>query len=224
MAEIEKLLGGAGMAAPRHNAADDGAAAGRSDEDAVRTGATAGDGAEGEGADEEDWEDLGVLSLGSAPPAMQGGGEPFSLLGPGGGAPAATAGDGAGGSGSRPRSRAHLRAVGPADDFAPASHGVSPPVSAGTADHPTEPAGTADTGDTPETAAPDEPRSAQAGVSDDQAAPDDDNFLDEDALREMVAELVRRELQGALGERISRNLRKLVRREIMRALSVRDFQ
>lgn len=47
----------------------------------------------------------------------------------------------------------------------------------------------------------------------------DDAVLDEDALRDLVAEIVRQELQGALGERITRNVRKLVRREIHRALT-----
>lgn len=47
--------------------------------------------------------------------------------------------------------------------------------------------------------------------------------LDEDALRDLIADIVREELQGALGERITRNVRKLVRREIHRALSSQDF-
>ena len=51
-----------------------------------------------------------------------------------------------------------------------------------------------------------------------------DEFLDEDALRDLVADIVRQELQGALGERITRNVRKLVRREIHRALTSQDFQ
>jgi cell pole-organizing protein PopZ len=42
--------------------------------------------------------------------------------------------------------------------------------------------------------------------------------IDEDRLRDLVAELVRQELQGVLGERITRNVRKLVRREIHRVL------
>ncbi|ETX14888.1 hypothetical protein OCH239_20575 [Roseivivax halodurans JCM 10272] len=46
--------------------------------------------------------------------------------------------------------------------------------------------------------------------------------LDEEALRQLIAEVVREELQGALGERVTRNLRKLVRREIERALATRD--
>lgn len=48
-------------------------------------------------------------------------------------------------------------------------------------------------------------------------------LLDEAALREMVSEIVRQELQGVLGERITRNVRKLVRREINRALLSQDF-
>lgn len=51
----------------------------------------------------------------------------------------------------------------------------------------------------------------------------DEPVLDEEALRELVADIVRQELQGALGERITRNVRKLVRREIHRALSAQEF-
>jgi cell pole-organizing protein PopZ len=47
--------------------------------------------------------------------------------------------------------------------------------------------------------------------------------FDEAMLREMVADIVRQELQGALGERITRNVRKLVRREIHRALAAHDL-
>lgn len=46
-----------------------------------------------------------------------------------------------------------------------------------------------------------------------------DEVLDEETLRNMVADIVREELQGPLGERITRNVRKLVRREINRALA-----
>lgn len=52
---------------------------------------------------------------------------------------------------------------------------------------------------------------------------DEAAFLDEEALYDMVAEIVRQELQGALGERITRNVRKLVRREIQRALAAHDL-
>lgn len=51
----------------------------------------------------------------------------------------------------------------------------------------------------------------------------DDAVLDEDALRDLVADIVRQELQGALGERITRNVRKLVRREIHRAMMGQDL-
>ncbi len=53
---------------------------------------------------------------------------------------------------------------------------------------------------------------------------DGENLIDEEALRDMVAEIVRNELQGVLGERITRNVRKLVRREIYRILSSQDFE
>ena len=46
---------------------------------------------------------------------------------------------------------------------------------------------------------------------------------DEATLRRIVAEVVREELQGALGERITRNVRKLVRREIYRVLNSQDY-
>lgn len=48
-------------------------------------------------------------------------------------------------------------------------------------------------------------------------------LIDVDLLRQMVAEMIRHELQGPLGERITRNVRKLVRREINRALENRDI-
>ncbi|MCE6960402.1 hypothetical protein LAZ40_15365 [Cereibacter sphaeroides] len=41
-------------------------------------------------------------------------------------------------------------------------------------------------------------------------------IIDEDRLREIVREILREELQGAMGERITRNIRKLVRAEIHR--------
>lgn len=47
-------------------------------------------------------------------------------------------------------------------------------------------------------------------------------FVDEEALRGIVNEMVRLELQGDLGDRITRNVRKLVRREIHHALASKD--
>ncbi|KEO50745.1 hypothetical protein [Thioclava pacifica] len=47
--------------------------------------------------------------------------------------------------------------------------------------------------------------------------------LDEGQLRQLVSAMLREELQGALGSRITRNLRKLIRREVQRALMSRDL-
>lgn len=44
-------------------------------------------------------------------------------------------------------------------------------------------------------------------------------ILDEEALRAVINAIVREELQGELGDRISRNLRKLIRREIGQILA-----
>ena len=51
----------------------------------------------------------------------------------------------------------------------------------------------------------------------------DEAVLDEEALRDLVVEIVREELMGTLGEQITLNVRKLVRREINRALTSRNF-
>ena len=50
-----------------------------------------------------------------------------------------------------------------------------------------------------------------------------DDVLDEETLREIIAEVVREEFAGQLGERITRNVRKLVRREIRQILSSEDL-
>ncbi|MCK0095403.1 hypothetical protein MWU60_07450 [Yoonia sp. F2084L] len=47
--------------------------------------------------------------------------------------------------------------------------------------------------------------------------------IDEDMLRGMVVKIMHEELSGALGERITRNVRKLVRREINRVLTSREM-
>ncbi|MFN6979545.1 MAG: hypothetical protein ACK4OP_15555 [Gemmobacter sp.] len=76
---------------------------------------------------------------------------------------------------------------------------------------------------------------AERGVADLdwEHAPDGDVFLDpaggdgdlidEAMLREMVRDILHDELQGQLGERITRNVRKLVRAEIARAMAARDL-
>ena len=75
------------------------------------------------------------------------------------------------------------------------------------------------------------PRAPEPAPRPAEAAPDaagglgvEDQFLDEEALRDLVTEIVRAELQGALGERITRNVRKLVRREIHRAMTAQDLE
>jgi hypothetical protein len=47
--------------------------------------------------------------------------------------------------------------------------------------------------------------------------------IDEIALRDAVVRILRDELAGDMGERITRNVRKLVRREINRVLVTRDL-
>ena len=64
-------------------------------------------------------------------------------------------------------------------------------------------------------------------------APEQDEFLDdgldagmrfdEDVLRELVRDILREELAGKMGERITRNIRKLVRAEIARSLATHEF-
>ena len=79
-------------------------------------------------------------------------------------------------------------------------------------------------------AADDNPQDVDSAQRPGPEAPDNaevlgasDDFLDEDALRDLVADIVRQELQGALGERITRNVRKLVRREIHRAMASQEL-
>lgn len=55
-------------------------------------------------------------------------------------------------------------------------------------------------------------------------AGDSSMTFDEEVLRDLVRDIIREELSGALGERITRNVRKLVRAEIARALAVREFE
>jgi hypothetical protein len=60
---------------------------------------------------------------------------------------------------------------------------------------------------------------ADGGYADNQGG-----YFDEAVLRDLVRDLIREELSGTLGERITRNVRKLVRAEINRALTARDFE
>lgn len=68
---------------------------------------------------------------------------------------------------------------------------------------------------------------APAAAGDDEGSifgPGDAGVIDMDMLRDLVAEIIREELQGPLGERITRNVRMLVRREINRALEGRGLE
>jgi cell pole-organizing protein PopZ len=56
-----------------------------------------------------------------------------------------------------------------------------------------------------------------------KAAEAEAESIDEETLREIVREVLREELQGMFGERITRNVRKLVRSEIARALSAQGI-
>ncbi|MBB5220578.1 hypothetical protein HNP73_000499 [Amaricoccus macauensis] len=47
-------------------------------------------------------------------------------------------------------------------------------------------------------------------------------ILDEESLRSLINQIVREELQGELGDRIGRNLRKMIRREIVQILDERE--
>ncbi|MCX7560717.1 hypothetical protein OS190_14160 [Sulfitobacter sp. F26204] len=91
-----------------------------------------------------------------------------------------------------------------------------------------------DAGERQDTDAQPEPDAGQSADEDPEftAAPledrlgysDEDQLIDEEALRDLVSDIVRQELQGALGERITRNVRKLVRREIHRALTAQELE
>lgn len=75
-------------------------------------------------------------------------------------------------------------------------------------------------GDDPGAVAPEDGPSV---ATPEAAAALDPSLIDEDMLRRIVAQAVREELQGALGERITRNVRKLVRREIRLVLAADEL-
>lgn len=82
----------------------------------------------------------------------------------------------------------------------------------------------AEVAEDPAQEAEEEPAEATSEASEDNVFDDElSEVFDEEMLRDLVSEFVRKELQGELGERITRNVRKLVRREINRALAARDF-
>ena len=52
---------------------------------------------------------------------------------------------------------------------------------------------------------------------------EEDSIFSEDVLRELVRDLIREQLQGDLGERITRNIRKLIKAEIARTMSLQQL-
>ncbi len=54
------------------------------------------------------------------------------------------------------------------------------------------------------------------------AAANDSGVIDEQALRDLVAHMVRAELRGSFGERLTTQIRTLVRREVSRLVSGRS--
>lgn len=69
-----------------------------------------------------------------------------------------------------------------------------------------------------------EPEPEQVAETEAPSDPEMGAYIDEEMLRSMVTEIVRQELQGKLGERITRSVRKLVRQEIHRALMSQEFE
>lgn len=66
-------------------------------------------------------------------------------------------------------------------------------------------------------------KAAGDGAREEGFAEDEGGYFDEAVLRDLVRDLIREELSGTLGERITRNVRKLVRAEINRAMTARNF-
>lgn len=113
----------------------------------------------------------------------------------------------------------------PADAWQMADPTAKPAKNAGAAFRTIEDA--FDTPDDPHADAEGLAADAWEDVETDDATDDDDDagaVLDEEAVRDMVARMVREELQGSVGERITHNVRRMVRREIARALALKDFE
>jgi hypothetical protein len=66
-----------------------------------------------------------------------------------------------------------------------------------------------------------EDETADPGYAEEEA--EDEFRFNEDVLRELVRDILREELAGSMGERITRNIRKLVRTEIARSLAAQEL-
>jgi hypothetical protein len=75
----------------------------------------------------------------------------------------------------------------------------------------------------PTAPAPDMAPHAEAATEDDASSEQDVTLIDEGDLEILVARLVRNELRGQLGERITQQVRRLVRAEISRVLDERKL-
>ena len=71
---------------------------------------------------------------------------------------------------------------------------------------------------------PELPAAVEASAPTETVSAATDLLANEDALRDLISDVVRQELRGPLGERITRNMRKMVRREIYRTVSARDCE
>ncbi|MBI6630319.1 hypothetical protein [Pontibaca salina] len=77
----------------------------------------------------------------------------------------------------------------------------------------------------------DSPTTPQASAPDDAIRPDaqpdltavTDALMDSESLQKLVSDIVHKELQGEAGQRITRTIRKLVRREIQRAMAAQGL-
>jgi hypothetical protein len=67
------------------------------------------------------------------------------------------------------------------------------------------------------------PEMAEAPAEPATVVPEPDGAVDPDVLRALITEIVREELRGALGHKATRNIRRLVRREIRLALDLHDL-
>ncbi len=106
------------------------------------------------------------------------------------------------------------------EEASPSAEAVRPTVDTPAEAPETEEAPVAEADELPageDDAEPDEQAPAEVAAAALGALPD------EDAMRLLVSRLLREELQGDLGERITRNVRKLVRSEIMRVLQSREL-
>lgn len=68
---------------------------------------------------------------------------------------------------------------------------------------------------------PADPESPDTPDTAETPSADGEQVIDEGMLYQLVAHIVRQELQGELGEKITRNIRKLVRQEVARELQLR---